>query len=59
MARSIWNKCIDKYPYIILKCIGLADVLIPVRLAKKLSMPLSVRCGDHSIVGHGFSCTLF
>src|SRR3954451_24741820 len=50
-ARSVWNGAHDRYPAVITRCAGVADVIRTVDLARSEGLPLAVRGGGHSIPG--------
>ncbi len=50
-ARKVWNGMIDKYPGLIVRCAGEADVIDAVTFARTHNLVVSVRCGGHSIAG--------
>ncbi|MFT4070263.1 FAD-binding oxidoreductase [Paraburkholderia sp.] len=50
-ARSIWNAMIDRYPAMILRCAGVADVRRGVGFARDNGLPLAIRGGGHNIGG--------
>ena len=50
-ARSIWNAMIDRRPALIVRCLGVADVVTCVNLAREHSLMLSIKGGGHSISG--------
>src|SRR3954464_15788357 len=54
-ARSIWNGAHDKYPAMIVRCAGVADVMRAVEFARSENLEVAVRGGSHSIPG--FSTT--
>src|SRR3954447_20186088 len=54
-ARSIWNAAHDKYPAMIVRCAGVADVMRAVEFARSENLEVAVRGGSHSIPG--FSTT--
>src|SRR3954452_10584877 len=54
-ARSIWNGAHDKYPAMVVRCAGVADVIRAVELARSEDREVAVRGGSHSIPG--FSTT--
>jgi len=51
-ARRVWNGRIDKYPFMIVRCLDVTDVLTTIEFAHKLSIPVAVRSGGHSMVGY-------
>ncbi|MBN3851536.1 FAD-binding oxidoreductase [Paraburkholderia sp. Ac-20342] len=50
-ARGIWNAMIDRYPAMILRCAGAADVRSGIAFARDNGLPLAVRGGGHNIGG--------
>ena len=52
-ARRVWNGSINKYPLIITRCTGVADVLAALRFAARHDLPVAVRGGGHSFAGFG------
>jgi FAD/FMN-containing dehydrogenase len=52
-ARKVWNGLIDRYPEVIARCAGTADVVEAVRVAREHRPLLSVRGGGHQIAGSG------
>lgn len=51
-ARSVWNASIDKKPALIIKCMGVADVIRSVRFARTHNILVAVRGGGHSVAGN-------
>ncbi len=49
--RKIWNGSIDRYPALIARCSGVADVVAAVRFARGTDLPVAVRSGGHSFPG--------
>jgi FAD/FMN-containing dehydrogenase len=49
--RAIWNGSIDRYPAIIARCAGVADVIAALRFARESGLPIAVRSGGHSFPG--------
>jgi len=52
-ARRVYNGAIDRRPAAIVRCAGVADVVVAVRLARAHDLPLAVRGGGHSAAGFG------
>ncbi|MFL5250789.1 MAG: FAD-binding oxidoreductase [Myxococcales bacterium] len=50
--RRVWNGSIDRFPALIARCGGVADVLAAVRFAATAGLPVAVRGGGHSFPGH-------
>ena len=52
-ARMVWNASIQRYPALIARCGGVADVLAAVRFAREHELLVAVRGGGHNIAGNG------
>lgn len=50
-ARKIWNAHIDRYPGIIARCSGVADVIAAINLAREQDLLLGVKGGGHNVGG--------
>ena len=50
-SRAVWNGMIDKYPGLILRCAGVADVIDAVNLAHEHNLLVAVRGGGHNVAG--------
>ena len=50
-ARQVWNGMINKYPAIVARPTGPADVVRAVELARDQGLPLAVRGGGHNVAG--------
>jgi FAD/FMN-containing dehydrogenase len=52
-ARRVHNGLVDKRPGIIARCLGAADVVDALGLARKLGLEVAVRGGGHNVGGRG------
>lgn len=50
--RKVWNGSIDRFPALIARCAGAADVITAVRFARAHGLLVAVRGGGHSFPGH-------
>jgi FAD/FMN-containing dehydrogenase len=50
--RRIWNGSIDRFPALIARCAGVADVIAAVKFGRRTGLPVAVRSGGHSFPGH-------
>jgi FAD/FMN-containing dehydrogenase len=50
-ARQIWNSMIDRYPTLIVRCNGVADIIETVNFARDRELLLAVRGGGHNVAG--------
>ena len=50
--RRVWNGSIDRFPAVIARCGGVADVVAAARFAMSAGVPVAVRGGGHSFPGH-------
>ncbi|MEK6482522.1 FAD-binding oxidoreductase [Catalinimonas sp. 4WD22] len=50
-VRSIWNANIDKYPGVIARCKGVADVVAAVNFAREHELLIAIRGGGHNVGG--------
>jgi FAD/FMN-containing dehydrogenase len=50
-ARAVWNGMIDRRPAMIVKCLGVGDVVNCVNFAREHSIRLSIKSGGHNISG--------
>jgi FAD/FMN-containing dehydrogenase len=51
LARQIHNGLIDKRPALIARCLGTADVVAAVELAREAGLEVSIRGGGHNVAG--------
>jgi FAD/FMN-containing dehydrogenase len=49
--RQIWNGSINRFPGLIARCAGVADVIAAVRFARETGLVAAVRGGGHSFPG--------
>jgi len=49
--RRVWNGSIDRYPALIARCAGVADVLDALSFARRTGLAAAVRSGGHSFPG--------
>ena len=50
-ARKVWNGSINRFPALIARCAGVADVIAAVRFARDTGLLVAVRGGGHSYPG--------
>lgn len=50
-ARSVWNAMIDRRPSLILRCLGVSDIVAGVTYARQHHLELSIKAGGHNIAG--------
>jgi FAD/FMN-containing dehydrogenase len=50
-ARKVWNGSISRFPALIARCAGVADVIAAVKFAKDSGLLVAVRGGGHSFPG--------
>jgi len=50
--RRIWNGSINRFPALLARCSGVADVIAAVRFARDTGLEAAVRGGGHSFPGH-------
>ena len=51
-ARRVRNGLINRFPAVIARCAGVADVTVAVNFAREHELPLSVRAGAHNVAGN-------
>lgn len=49
--RKVWNGSISRFPALVARCAGVADVIAAVRFAKERGLLAAVRGGGHSFPG--------
>jgi FAD/FMN-containing dehydrogenase len=50
-SRRVHNGLINKYPTIIARCDGIADIVDALALARTLDLDVAVRGGGHNVAG--------
>lgn len=50
-SRTVWNAMIDKKPALVVRCLGIADVIACVQFAREHKLLLCVKGGGHNIAG--------
>jgi FAD/FMN-containing dehydrogenase len=50
-TRKIHNAMIDRHPAVIVRCMGVADVMAAVKFARSQGIPTSVRGTGHNVAG--------
>lgn len=50
-SRGIWNAMIDRRPALIVRCLGVGDVVAAVNFARDSGIALCIRGGGHNISG--------
>lgn len=51
-ARTVWNDRYDRYPAVIVRCTGTADVMTAVSFATEADLPICVKGGGHDYGGN-------
>lgn len=51
-VRQVWNGMINKHPALIVRCVGVADVINAVTYARENELPVAVRGGGHNVAGN-------
>jgi FAD/FMN-containing dehydrogenase len=50
-SRTVWNAMIDRRPALVVRCLGVADVVACVQFARANDLLLCVKGGGHNIAG--------
>jgi FAD/FMN-containing dehydrogenase len=50
-TRQVWNAMIDRFPALIVQCLGATDVVSALSFAREQRLSVSVRGGGHNIAG--------
>lgn len=50
-SRTVWNAIIDRMPALVVRCLGVADVIACVRFARENNLLLCIKGGGHNVAG--------
>jgi FAD/FMN-containing dehydrogenase len=50
-SRTLWNAMIDRKPAVVVRCLGVADVIACVQFAREHEILLCIKGGGHNIAG--------
>jgi FAD/FMN-containing dehydrogenase len=50
-SRTVWNAMIDRKPALVVRCLGVADVIASVQFARANHLLLCIKGGGHNIAG--------
>lgn len=50
-SRTVWNAMIDRRPALVVRCLGVADVIACVQFAREHDLLLCIKGGGHNIAG--------
>jgi FAD/FMN-containing dehydrogenase len=50
-ARAVWNGIIDRRPALIVRCLGVSDVITAVQFAREHNLLICIKGGGHNIAG--------
>ncbi|HEY9504460.1 MAG TPA: FAD-binding oxidoreductase [Gemmatimonadales bacterium] len=50
-ARSVWNGMIDRHPSLVIRCLGVGDVVAAVEFVREHGLALTIKGGGHNISG--------
>jgi hypothetical protein len=50
-SRTVWNAMIDRKPALVVRCIGVADVIAAVQFARERDLLMCIKGGGHNIAG--------
>ena len=50
-SRTVWNAMIDRKPAVVVRCLGVADVIACVQFARENDLLLCIKGGGHNIAG--------
>jgi len=52
-SRTVWNAMIDRWPALVVRCLGVADIVASLRFARQHNLLICVKGGGHNIAGLG------
>jgi FAD/FMN-containing dehydrogenase len=58
-SLTIWNAMIDRKPALVVRCLGIADVMECVRFAREYNFLLCIKGGGHNIAGLAVADDMF
>jgi FAD/FMN-containing dehydrogenase len=50
-SRTVWNAMIDRKPALVVRCLGVADVIANVKFAREHNLLICIKGGGHNIAG--------
>jgi hypothetical protein len=50
-SKTVWNAMIDRSPAVVVRCLGVADVITCVQFAREHNLLLCIKGGGHNIAG--------
>jgi FAD/FMN-containing dehydrogenase len=50
-SRTVWNAMIDRNPAVVVRCLGIADVIACVQFVREHDILLCIKSGGHNIAG--------
>jgi FAD/FMN-containing dehydrogenase len=50
-SRTVWNAMIQRHPALVVRCLGVSDVIAGVRFAREQGLTLCIKGGGHNIAG--------
>ena len=50
-ARSLWNAMIDRRPALVIRCLGVGDIVAAVEFVREHGLALTIKGGGHNISG--------
>ncbi len=50
-SRTVWNAMIDRNPAVVVRCLGVADVITCVQFAREHNLLICIKGGGHNIAG--------